>query len=165
MPHLRMVVRIAREHKMKLILSDLRRNDFESQALPCLWSRWSNNLHSLYILAMPPDELKKGSLPSIANTMLCSSFFSLFIAMIMSVIAVSLGCSFLCVCYITNHFCFIIVVLPTVATFSLQGLYIVNIDVRMLFLPKFVMKVHRLFPDGSCPSSIKKTNFAQRSND
>ena len=79
MSHLRTVVGIAREHKMKSILSEYRRNDFESQALPCLWSRWSNNLHSLYILAMPPDELKKGSLPSIANTMLWSSFYLFYL--------------------------------------------------------------------------------------
>ena len=70
MPHRRTVVRIAKEHKMKSILSETRRNDFESQALPCLWSSGSKNLHSLHILAIPPDELKKSSLPSIANTML-----------------------------------------------------------------------------------------------
>ena len=51
MPHLSTVVRIAKEHKTKSILSDPRRNDFESQVLPCLWSRGSNNLHSLHILA------------------------------------------------------------------------------------------------------------------
>ena len=53
--------------------------------------------------------------------------------MIMSVIAASLGYSFRCVCYITNHCCFIIVVYPTVAMFPLQGLYIVNGDVRVFF--------------------------------
>ena len=62
-PHLKTVVRIAKEHKMKSILSDPRRNDLESQASPCLWSRGSNNLYSLHILEMPLDELKKGSLP------------------------------------------------------------------------------------------------------
>ena len=70
MPHLSTVVRIAKEHKTKSILSDPRRNDFKSQVLPCLWSMGSNNLHSLHILAMPSDELKEGSLPSITNTML-----------------------------------------------------------------------------------------------
>ena len=69
----------------------------------------------------------------------------------MSVIAASLGCSFLCVCCITNHCCFIIVVSPIVAMFPLQGLYIVNIDVRVLFFPSIVMKVHRPIPDRSCP--------------
>ena len=113
--------------------------------------RGSNNLHSLHILAMPPDKLKKGSLPLIANTLLWFSFLSLFIATIMSVITASLWCSFLCVCYITNHFCFIIVVSPTVAMFSLQGLYIVNIDVKVLFLPRIVMKVHHPISDRSCP--------------
>ena len=51
----------------------------------------------------------------------------------MSVIAASLWCFFLCVCCITNNICFIIVVSPTVAMFPLQGLYIVNIDVQVLF--------------------------------
>ena len=69
----------------------------------------------------------------------------------MSVIATSLGCSFLCVYCITNQCCFIIVVSPTVAMFPLQGLYIVKINVRVLFLPRIVMKVHRFIPGGSCP--------------
>ena len=151
MPHRRTVVRIAKEHKMKSILSEPRRNDFESQALPCLWSSGSNNLHSLHILAIPPDDLKKSSLLSIANTMLWSSFLFLFIAMIMSVISASLGCSFLFVYYITNHCCFIIVVSATVAMFPLQGMYIEKDWWRVLFFPRIVMKVHRPIPDGSCP--------------
>ena len=69
----------------------------------------------------------------------------------MSVIAASLGCPFLCVYCITNHCCFIIVVSPTVEMFPLQGMYIVNIDVRMLFFPSIAMKVHRPIPDGSYP--------------
>ena len=70
MPHLMNVVNITKKHNMKSILSDPRKNDFESQALPCLWSRGSNNVHSRHIRTIPPDELKKGSLPSIVNTML-----------------------------------------------------------------------------------------------
>ena len=69
----------------------------------------------------------------------------------MSVITASLGCSFLCVCCITNYCCFIIVVSLTDTMFPLQGMYIVKIDVRVLFLPRIVMKVHRLIPGGSCP--------------
>ena len=69
----------------------------------------------------------------------------------MSVIATSLGCSFLCVYCITNQCCFIIVVSPTVAMFPLQGLYIVKVDDRVLFFPRIVMKVHRPIPDGLCP--------------
>ena len=52
--------------------------------------------------------------------------------------------------YITNHCYFIIVVSPTVVMFPLQGLYIVHIDVRVLFFPSIAMKVHRPIPDGSC---------------
>ena len=69
----------------------------------------------------------------------------------MSVIAASLGCSFLCVCCITNYCCFIIVVSLTDTMFPLQGMYIVKIDVRVLFFPRIVMKVHRPIPDGSFP--------------
>ena len=53
--------------------------------------------------------------------------------------------------YITNHCYFIIVVSPTVVMFPLQGLYIVMIDVQVLFFPRIVMKVHRPIPDGLCP--------------
>ena len=42
-PHLMIVVNIANEHNRKSILSDPRRNDFESHELPCLWSRGSNS--------------------------------------------------------------------------------------------------------------------------
>ena len=71
--------------------------------------------------------------------------------MIMSMISVSHGCLFLCVCCITNHCYFIIIVFPTVAIFPLQGLFIVNIDVRVLFFPSITMKVHRPIPNESCP--------------
>ena len=69
----------------------------------------------------------------------------------MSVIAASLGCFFLYVCCITNNICFIIDVSPTVAMFPLQCLFIVNIDVQVLFFPSIVMKVHRIILDGACP--------------
>ena len=69
----------------------------------------------------------------------------------MSAIAASRGCSFLCVCCITNYCCFIIAVSPTVAMFPLQGLYIINIDFRVLFFPSIVMEVHCHIPNGSHP--------------
>ena len=34
--------------------------------------------------------------------------------------------------------------------FPLQVMYIVNIDVRVLFFSRIVLNVHRTIPDGSC---------------
>ena len=62
--------------------------------------------------------------------------------MIMSVIVASLGCSFLSFCCIANHCCFINIVSPTVEIFPLQGLYIVNIDVLVLFVLRMVINFH-----------------------
>ena len=131
-PHLKMVVSITIGHNRKSILSDPIRNDFESQVFPCFWSNGSNSLHSLHIIAMPSDALMKSTLPSITNTIWWPSFLFLFITMMMYVTAALRGWSFLFVYCITNYCCFIIVVLPTVYLFPLQGLYMVNIVVRLL---------------------------------
>ena len=109
-------------------------------------------VYSLYIFfAIPPDALMKGSFLSMASTIWWPSFLFLFIAIMMSVTAALRRWSFIFVCCITNHCCFIIVVSPTVSICPLQGLYMAKIVVRELFFPKIVMKVHRPMPERSCP--------------
>ena len=146
MSHLRTVVRIAREQRMKSILSEPLRNAFESKALPFLWSRGSNNLHSLQILAMPPEELKKGSLPSIVNTMLWSSFLFLFIAMIMF----SWVFFLLCLLHywpLLFYYCCVSNGCNVSFTRSVHCKY----WCLGVFPPSIMMKVYRPIPDESCP--------------